>query len=137
VFLDTNIIVDFFAKRENFFFPASVIIDLAYHHKIDVYASSLTFVNAWYVLSRTYKVADLREKLSKLTNFCHISIVDEKIILDALNMPDVDFEDRVQIASAESVDTDVIITRNEKHFKGTNIKVASPNDFLDNFFGNA
>lgn len=34
VFLDTNIIIDFYDRRENFFLPASIIIDLAYREKI-------------------------------------------------------------------------------------------------------
>ena len=44
VFLDTNIIIDFYARREEFFRPASIIFDLAYHGNISIYVSSLTFI---------------------------------------------------------------------------------------------
>jgi predicted nucleic-acid-binding protein len=102
VFLDTNIIIDFFAKRDKFFFPASVIMDLAMRRRIDAYASSLTFVNAWYVLKSSYKVLDSQEKLLFFANFCHITIVDEPNILEALQTTHEDFEDTVQIISAKS-----------------------------------
>jgi len=33
VFLDTNIIIDFYDERENFFHPAALIIELAHQQK--------------------------------------------------------------------------------------------------------
>ena len=34
VFLDTNVIIDFYAQREEFYRPASIIIDLAKRKEI-------------------------------------------------------------------------------------------------------
>lgn len=96
VFLDTNVIIDFYARREDFFLPASIIIDLAYHKKISIFVSSLTFVNAYYILGRTYKIDSLLEKLESLAKLCHITSVDESTIKGAFTCEGPDFEDMVQ-----------------------------------------
>ena len=70
VFLDTNVIIDFYAQRENFFRPAAIIVDLAMKKGIELCASSLSFVNAFYVLRKTYQVEELYDKLSRFSELC-------------------------------------------------------------------
>lgn len=136
VFLDTNAVIDFYARREEFFKPAAVIIDLAVKGRVDVYVSSLTFVNAFYVLRKTYKVDDLYQKLQSLSELCHITTLDEDSIKYGLDNRSSDFEDTVQYVSAMSINPDVIVTRNIKHFKNVDAYVDTPTGFLDSFLGN-
>ena len=133
VFLDTNVVIDFYAKRGDFFRPAAVLVDLALHGRISLYVSSLSFVNAYYVLSKTYKTDGVREKLSQFAALCQITPIDESIIRASLTNPGSDFEDKVQFASAQTASPDIIITRNTKHFEGLSIPVKEPSDFLDDF----
>lgn len=133
VFLDTNVVIDFYAKREDFFLPASVIIDLAHKKRIDIVVSSLTFVNAFFILRKTYHKDNLYSKLSKLAGICIITKIDEEIIKSCLQDEVADFEDAVQCASAKTADIDVIITRNPNHFKDFDVKIQTPSEFLDNF----
>ena len=133
VFLDTNVVIDFYARREDFFLPASVIIDLAHKKRIDIVVSSLTFVNAFFILRKTYHKEDLYLKLSKLAAICTITKIDEEIIKLCLQKEVADFEDAVQYESAKTSDIDVIITRNPKHFKDFDVNVQTPSEFLDNF----
>ena len=133
VFLDTNVVIDFYARREDFFLPASVIIDLAHKKRIDIVVSSLTFVNAFFILRKTYHKEDLYLKLSKLAAICTITKIDEEIINLCLQKEVADFEDAVQYESAKTSDIDVIITRNPKHFKDFDVNVQTPSEFLDNF----
>lgn len=136
VFLDTNVIIDFYARREEFFKPAAVIIDLAVEGYVDIYVSSLTFVNAFYVLRKTYNVDDLYQKLQSLSELCRITGLDEDNIKYCLENRSLDFEDTVQYMSAMSIKPDVIVTRNIKHFKNVDVEVNTPTSFLDCFFGN-
>ena len=53
----------------------------------------------------------------------------EQIILDANRSEFKDFEDGVQYFCAKKVDTDLIITRNKKDFKMSDIEVLSPVEF--------
>lgn len=131
VFLDTNVIIDFYAKREDFFLPASIIIDLAYKKKIDIIVSAITFVNAFFILRKTYHQEDLYSKLKRLADICIISKIDESIIKKCLDDESLDFEDAVQYASSKTLDADVLITRNTKHFKDFAVKVQTPMEFLN------
>ena len=65
VFLDTNVIIDFYAQRESFFRPAAIIVDLAMRGNIELCVSSLSFVNAFYVLRKTYQVEELYDKFKQ------------------------------------------------------------------------
>lgn len=40
VFLDTNIVIDFYDQRGDFYYPAAVIFDLAHKRKIQLYVSA-------------------------------------------------------------------------------------------------
>lgn len=133
VFLDTNVVIDFYARREDFFFPASVIIDLAYKKRIDIFVSSLTFVNAFFILRKTYHKENLYLKLNRLAAICTITKIDEGIIKACLQDEVADFEDAVQYASAKTSDVDVVVTRNPKHFKAFDMKIQTPSEFLDDF----
>ena len=133
VFLDTNVIIDFYARREDFFLPASIIIDMAYKKRIDIVVSSLTFVNAFFILRKTYNKESLYPKLRKLADICVITRIDEEIIKSCLQREVSDFEDAVQYTSSKTLDVDVIVTRDPKHYKEFDIKVQTPTEFLDDF----
>lgn len=130
-FLDTNVIIDFYAKREDFFLPASVIIDLAYRKRIEIVVSSLTFVNAFFILRKVYNKKNLYLKLSQLADICTITKIDEEIIKSCLQNEVADFEDAVQYASSRALNVDVIVTRNPKHFSEFNVLVQTPSEFLN------
>ena len=134
VFLDTNVIIDFYAQRENFFRPAAIIVDLAMKKGVELCASSLSFVNAFYVLRKTYSVEDLYEKLSLFSDLCTITSIGVSEIRYSLNNRSLDFEDTVQYISAKSIKPDVIVTRNTRHFRDLDVMVKSPTEFLDDYF---
>ena len=49
VFLDTNIVIDFYDQRGDFYYPAAVIFDLAHKRKIQLYVSAIKFVNSFFI----------------------------------------------------------------------------------------
>ena len=95
VFLDTNVIIDFYAQRESFFRPAAIIVDLAMRGNIELCVSSLSFVNAFYVLRKTYQVEELYDKLSRFSELCTITSIGDTDIRYSLNNRSSDFEDTV------------------------------------------
>lgn len=42
-FLDTNVIVDYLVRREGFYDDAAIIMSLAKHKKVKLYAASMSF----------------------------------------------------------------------------------------------
>lgn len=72
--------------------------------------------------------------MKKLAALCIISPVDMGIIENSLALQSKDFEDAVQYQSAQSIEADVIITRNKKDYKTFQITTQTPIEFLDSFF---
>ena len=134
VFLDTNVIIDFYAQREEFYRPASIIIDLAERKEIEIVVSVTTFVNAFYILRKKYDLASLYESMQGLFSLCQTSHVDKEIIYNALSSKWDDFEDCTQVLSASTLSADIIITRNPSDFSQSQIKVATPIEFLNQYF---
>jgi len=135
VFLDTNIIIDLYSAREDFHQAAKVIFELAVRGEIDLVVSATTFVNAFFLLRKEYTPEELYDSMANLASLCTISIVDSDKVREALRMRAKDFEDSVQWLSANSQNADVIVTR-DKHFKGYEGTIKTPDQFLDDFFEN-
>ncbi|MBQ3657509.1 MAG: PIN domain-containing protein [Bacteroidales bacterium] len=134
VFLDTNIIIDFYDQRADFFQPAETIMSLAEKKEINIIVSATTIINAFYILRKRLSIDDLYEEFGNLSQLCTISPADEKIIKESLRLRRKDFEDSVQYESAMSVNADVIVTRNKKDFENLGANVMTPIEFLNDFF---
>lgn len=130
VFLDTNVILDFCAKRLPFFEDASLIIDMGYRKEITLVVSSLTFINVAYILRKAYPQDLVMQKLESLAKICTVSPIDEGTILSGIRMKAKDFEDSIQYLSALKCGAEVILTRDAEGFKDFPILSQSPNDFL-------
>jgi len=134
VFVDTNVIIDFYDKRTDFYLPASQIFDLAKQGNIRIGVSTTSFVNAFYLLRKSYNVEELYNLLDGLSKLCIITPSDEKVIKESLRLRRKDFEDTVQYESAKAVNADVIVTRNKKDFENLGANVMTPIEFLNDFF---
>lgn len=135
VFLDTNVVIDFYAQRNDFFHAAAVIIDLAVKGKIEIVVSGTTFVNAFYLLKDYYDEEELYTAMSNLADKCEISTIDSDTIKEALAARYTDFEDAVQWLSARKNNVDVVVTR-DRHFRAFSGNIMSPASFLDLYFNN-
>lgn len=134
VFLDTNIIIDFYDKRGEFYYPAAIIFDLAHKNKISLFVSAITFVNAFFLLRKSYPHEELYKSMRELSTLCQITRVDSAIIRKCLEEERKDFEDGVQYESALINNVDVVVTRNIKDFLDFATNVQTPSEFLDSFF---
>lgn len=134
VFLDTNIVIDFYDKRGEFYYPAAIIFDLAQKNKITLFVSAITFVNAFFLLRKSYSREELYKSMRELSTLCQITKVDSTIIRKCLKEERKDFEDGVQYESALIKKVDVVLTRNKKDFQDFANNVQTPSEFLDTFF---
>ena len=134
VFLDTNVIIDFYAQREEFYRPASIIIDLAKRKELEIVVSATTFVNAFYILRKKYDLTSLYDSMQGLFSLCQTTPMDKEIISKALSAKWSDFEDCTQYLSASTISADIIVTRNPSDFSQSEIKVSTPIEFLNLYF---
>ena len=132
LFLDTNVVPDFLAKREGFYEYAAKIISLPDNGEdILLLCSSLTFANANYILTHLVGKDLSRRLLSDFFNRCTITNVTNADVASALSSQFKDFEDALQYYSALHSYSDVIITRNKKDFSFSEIPVLEPKELFE------
>jgi predicted nucleic acid-binding protein len=131
LFIDTDVIIDFLIDRKPFSREAAIIFTLIEQKKLKGFSSSLTFSNLYYVLRKIESHNKVISKLDSLSKMVEILKVEEQTIKNALASGFPDFEDSIQYFSAvDSKKIDVIITRNIRDFKKSEIPVMTPGDFL-------
>jgi predicted nucleic acid-binding protein len=131
LFIDTNVIIDFLIDRKPHSREAAIIFTLIEQKKIKGFASSLTFSNLYYVLRKIESHNNVKSKLESLSQIVGILKVEERTIKEALASDFPDFEDSIQYFSAiDSKKIDVIITRNTRDYKKSDIPVMTPGDYL-------
>ncbi len=134
IFVDTNVLIDLLGDRKPFSKHAVEIFSLAESQKIYLYTSSHTITTAYYVLKKYADESDLRKTFFDLLDFIKIIAVDEDVVKKALKSTSKDFEDGIQLMSANTIKKiDSIVTRNPKDFKGSTINIITPDVFLAEF----
>ena len=131
LFLDTNVMLDLLGEREPFYISAAKIATLADKRKLKIIVSALSFATVSYFLTKYEGLKNTKDKLRKFKIISGICELDEVIIEKALNSDFPDFEDSLQYFSALKSECDMIITRNGKDFKKSQIPVMTPDEFLN------
>jgi predicted nucleic acid-binding protein len=131
LFIDTDVIVDFLIDRKPYSREAAIIFTLIEQKKLKGYVSSLTFSNLYYVLRKVEPHNKVISKLDSMSKILTILKVDQKTIKDAIASGFSDFEDSIQYNCAiDYKKIDVLITRNTKDYKNSEIPVMTPADYL-------
>ncbi len=130
LFLDTNIILDFLGERENFYEPAAKLMTIADKKQIEIFTTTTSITNVFYILSKFEGQKTAWEKVRKFKLICGISVTDDEVVEKALNSDFKDLEDALQYFSAVATNCDLLITRNEKDFKNALIPVMNAESFL-------
>jgi predicted nucleic acid-binding protein len=130
IFLDTNVVIDLLAGREPFHKEAQILFTLADRGQIQLQISALSFANASYALAKHYPVADAKKYLQQFKVLVTILPLDDKAIELALASEFQDIEDGFQYFVAQASGARVIVTRNKKDFKKSEIPVLTPAEFL-------
>lgn len=130
VFIDTNIIIDYIGHRAHFL-SASTIMDMGCRGEIELFITNLTVANTLYILRKEVGMETAKNYLKKLCMFINIAPSTQEETKQAFDTPNPDFEDALQYFSAVAVHADVIITRNEKHFRFSDIPVMDARTYLE------
>jgi predicted nucleic acid-binding protein len=135
VFIDTNVLVDLVCVRESYVDAAQTIFSMAYEKRIQMYISSLSYINTFYI-GRHYKYPSeqLTASLRNISDFVTVLDLTNDAIQKALLSDWADIEDAAQYYSAVEANADCIITRNAKDFTDARIPVLTPTSFLNDFF---
>lgn len=131
VLIDTDVILDFFFDRQPFSEYASKIFSLCELKVIQGYVTPVIYSNVYYLLRQTANHEKVIEKLNQLLTITDVLIMDKEVIVMALNSKFKDFEDALQNYSAvKTGNIDVILTRNIRDFKNSELGVLTPENYL-------
>lgn len=128
--VDTNIVLDLLTKREEFYREAQELFTLSDKGKVELYVSSLTLANTYYLLSRQFRASEARKILIRFKVLVKVLSMDDKIMELALASDFNDFEDAIQYYIAIENSLDIIVTRNKKDFKLSTIPVFTAKEYL-------
>ncbi|MCF8347306.1 MAG: PIN domain-containing protein [Bacteroidales bacterium] len=131
IFLDTNVVLDLLGEREPYYNSAAKIATLADKGEIDLIVSALTYSTVYYLLSRVEDKKLVKEKLRKFKVIAETSDLTDKIVDKGLSSNFSDFEDSLQYYCAIKMDCKILITRNSKDFKESEIPVLTPDEYLN------
>ena len=131
VLIDTDVIMDFFFDRKPFSEYSTDILNLCAEKQIEGFTTSVIVSNVYYLLRKTAGHKFVVEKISRLLQIIEVINTGKAVVLMALNSEFKDFEDALQNYSAlEEGSIQVIITRNIKDFKKSDLAVLTPQVYL-------
>lgn len=129
IFVDTNIVLDLLEKRDAFYEDAQLLFTLADKNEINLYVSALTIANVHFLLYRHLKM-EARKVLAKFKVLVKVLPTTDKILDLAIASNQKDFEDAIQYFTAIENDMEIIISRNKKDFKNSQLPVLTAKEFL-------
>jgi predicted nucleic acid-binding protein len=129
-FIDTDVILDFMIAREPFALDAARIFSLSENKEVLVCTTGLVFSNAYYVLRKLGTHKKVIEKLTQLSRIIEIIGLSKDAVMQALGSDFSDFEDALQHYAALAGDVKVIITRNTKDYRNSQLAVLTPDQYL-------
>ena len=130
IFVDTDIVLDLLSNREPFYIHSAKLFSAADKNEIKIHVSSLAFTNLNYILSKQYSTDQAKKRLLKFKTLVTVLAVNDKIIDLALSSDFKDFEDAVQYFTAIENNIKVLLTRNLKDYKLSEIPTMTAEHFL-------
>ena len=131
IFVDSDVVIDFFTDREPHVNPASEIFELNEQGMLKIYLSAVSINNIYYIVRKLKKKKKTIDVIELLTEMTEIIGTTKSEIIQALKNDFSDYEDSVQYSSALTIQgINAIITRNIKDYKNSKIAVMTPLNFL-------
>ncbi|GHV88680.1 twitching motility protein PilT [Spirochaetia bacterium] len=129
--IDTNVVIDFLANREPFFYDAAILMQKCADNKLVGYIAAHTVPTVFYILRKQFSVSERRDRLSKLCGFIDVAGNDKQQVINAIeNDRFDDLEDCLQAECAASIGANYIVTRNIDDFTNSQIPAILPEGFL-------
>ncbi len=131
VLIDTDVLMDFFFDRKPYATYSTQVINLCAEKQIQGFTTPVIISNVYYLLRKTAKHNIIIEKIKQLLTIIEIIKMDKNAVLNALNSEFKDFEDALQNFSAiENGEIKIILTRNIKDFKKSELGILTPETYL-------
>lgn len=131
--LDTNIVIDFLHEREPHYRDARLLMMAGRVGEFDLWITSSQMTDLIYILSEGGNrslLPRVLDQLRGLRTFVNVHAVSDREVDRTLAASWKDPEDSLIFESALEMRADAIITRNQKDFESSVIKVVDCNEFF-------
>ena len=129
-YVDSDVILDFMFAREPFASDAEKLFSMSEKKEVALCTSGLVFANVYYVLRKLAPHKKVIEKLGQLIVFVDIIDLPKVAVINALRSDFNDFEDALQYFSAFDASVKIIVTRNTRDYKHSELAVLTPDQYL-------
>lgn len=130
VFLDTNVLLDFFVEGRPNSFMALEIFKSLRSDAIRGCTTAISITDCLYVLEVSYKVTTGPDLILSVIDLLEVLPTSGVLIKNALNSDFKDKEDAIQYFTAKHHQVDLIITNDIKGFAQSTIPVLTPYQFV-------
>ena len=129
IFLDTNVILDFFLEREPFYYDALKLWAACEEGAVDGYVSALTINNVHYIAQRIKNPTTAMIAVRGILDVFNVVPLDTELLRRAADLHDRDYEDDIQLQSAVKAGCSHLFTRDPTHFHSKAIAIVPPSSF--------
>ena len=130
IFIDVNVFIDVMTKRSGWSESLRVLNLTRRSQEIESWTSALTLQLLYFFRRRVVDETIARADAQAILKGLHLVPMNQTILDHALASAGTDFEDNIQLASAESISVNHLVTRNKKDFDAAQISVVKPEDWL-------
>ncbi len=123
--VDTNILIDYFGRREPFFQWWPPLLAMQEFGDIELWVASQSFTDAFYILNRQVPANELQKAFHESLSFLKVCTVGSAEIAEATRRSWADYEDCLVALCAENIDADVLLSRDAAGFKDAKMPVHS------------
>jgi len=128
--IDTNVVLDVLLDRQPHV-EGSAAVWAAIETRLSkgfLPAHAITTIH--YLVRRELGVAIAKRTVASILRIFDVATVDAAVIQEALRLSLPDFEDSVTAAAAQLAGCDVIVTRDPKGFRGSPVRILTPEAVL-------
>lgn len=130
IFIDVNVFIDVMTKRRGWSESLRVLNLARRSQEIEGYTSALTLPLLYFFRRRVVDESKARADAQSILKGLKLVPLDQPLLDRALGSSGQDFEDNIQLASAEAIFTNHLITRNKKDFVNTRLSIVNPEEWL-------
>ncbi len=130
LYLDSDVLLDLLLDRAPFSEHIAELIEKCIDSGVKLFSSPISITNVNCIIRRLENRKKADSMTKKILKIVHMESVGQKVIDRASNSRFMDFEDSVQNFCAVESGHKIIITRNTKDYKESDLSILTPKEYL-------
>ncbi|MEM9675379.1 MAG: PIN domain-containing protein [Cyclobacteriaceae bacterium] len=130
IFLDSDVLLDLLLDREPFTDEIAEIFENSLATSISLCISPISITNINYIIGKLENQRAADSKTKKILKLVQVENVGQTTINKASQSEFKDFEDAVQNYCAQESGHKIIITRNTRDYKASDLSIMTPREYL-------